>query len=92
MNGKNCSFIENLNIILAFDELCISLKSNGVKEALDGVSTNHEEADIRMLLYAKLIIKKITRILLFRRQNQMFSSCLATPNKIIGSLVIRTCM
>lgn len=55
---NNCSFLGNLNIIVAFDELCIPLLFNGVTEALNGLLTNHKEADTTMLFHAKLIGKR----------------------------------
>ena len=55
---KNCSFIGDLKITVAFDTFCLSLQCYDVSMELDELSTNHKETNMRMMLRTKHISQR----------------------------------
>ena len=71
--------IQDTQVFVAFDETCSQV---GVDEAIDRLRCNHEEADTRMLFYAKDINSTFNNIIIYTPDTDVFIIAMGASTEI----------
>ena len=61
---SQCSTIGESNFYVSFDKECVCIQSNGSFEPVEALGCNHEEADMRILMYANHIYQSTENVVI----------------------------